>query len=40
MKAEIPLEFLKDQAKEKYDSIFGFSDHLTITSYVPKEKKQ
>ena len=38
-KKEIPIEFLKSGSREVYSSIFGFSEHLRLNSYVPKSNK-
>lgn len=38
-KTEIPQVFLADKHKSEQSSMFGFNKYLTLTSYVPKEKK-
>lgn len=37
-KKEIPAEFAPNSAREEQSSIFGFSNDLTLVSYVPKKK--
>ncbi|XP_067014309.2 piggyBac transposable element-derived protein 3 [Anabrus simplex] len=34
---EIPPEFMKTKGKEVCSSMFGFTEHVTLTSYVPKK---
>lgn len=38
-KREIPQEFLANNRREEYSSIFGFTDTMTIVSYVPRKNK-
>ena len=38
-KAEIPAEFQKSRTRELHSSLHGFSDKLTLCSYVPKRGK-
>jgi hypothetical protein len=36
-KREIPNEFLPNTSRSENSSMFGFSDQLTLVSYVPKK---
>ena len=38
-KPEIPQEFQKNRARETHSSLFGFTEKLTLCSYVPKKGK-
>jgi hypothetical protein len=38
-KPDIPKDFMANSTREKGSSLFGFSDRLTMTSFVPKKKK-
>lgn len=38
-KREIPAEFAPNSVREEQSSIFGFSNDLTLVSYVPAKKK-
>ncbi|KAF2881095.1 hypothetical protein ILUMI_25077 [Ignelater luminosus] len=37
-KPDIPLEFLPNQNRPQFSSLFGFHDQITLVSYVPKPK--
>ena len=38
-KKEIPVEFLSNKSRSVESSLFGFSDFLSLVSYVPKKNK-
>lgn len=38
-KREIPIEFLPNRNREIGSSLYGFSDDITLLSYVPKQNK-
>uniref|UniRef100_UPI00358E440B piggyBac transposable element-derived protein 4-like n=1 Tax=Myxine glutinosa TaxID=7769 RepID=UPI00358E440B len=39
-KPEIPKEFLETKNRCNYDSMFGFTDKMTLVSYIPQSKKK
>lgn len=38
-KAEVPREFLPSRGKQEKSSLYGFTNELTLVSYVPKKNK-
>lgn len=39
-KREIPQEFLSLKNRARFDSMFGFTDEMTLVSYMPDSKKK
>lgn len=38
-KTEVPVEFLPHKSKEVGSTVYGFTENLTLVSYVPKQSK-
>ena len=36
-KRQLPPEFCKDKSREQHSTLFGFSDRMSLCSYVPKK---